>query len=342
MSTYEANRLSQGNSLFPAKIVLKDDSVVLKIPGLFDGKEKSLLYRQITSIEINGGMLSFCDITIKTSRSGKIIAKGFSHSTAKEIQSAINYRINNPISNVSKSKNRNNQNSINEDELWAEMDAIHKDSKNSLLEIYEEELKDIRKYYDLDYKSKNGGLDEKQKIEYELLGISTDNGIPSAPFRFELDERGIEFTDLFESELGLKQYLNSNNKKSIQNLNNKSNSSNKTDEDLVFLKKYWLHIVIGFAIIILLFTFLKSRENNKKEAAIEIHQKLESKAIDISKLIIEKKYDKALDEVKNINHPNHILMDNRSSLLNNYYYDTYWSNYKDSIVTLLMKKIKKK
>ena len=42
MSVYEASRLAGGNALFPATITLGKDEVTFKVPGLFDGKEKSL------------------------------------------------------------------------------------------------------------------------------------------------------------------------------------------------------------------------------------------------------------------------------------------------------------
>jgi hypothetical protein len=72
----------------------------------------------------------------------------------------------------------------------------------------------------------------------------------------------------------------------------------------------------------------------------KIHQSLESTAIDIDKLIKTKKYDKALELTKDLNHPDHIILDSKSTLLSTEYYDNYWEKYKDSIKIVILKKIK--
>ena len=42
MKQFTANRLSGGNRLFPAEIHIDNFGVTLKVPGIFNGEEKSL------------------------------------------------------------------------------------------------------------------------------------------------------------------------------------------------------------------------------------------------------------------------------------------------------------
>ncbi len=349
MSIYEASRFSDGNQIFPAKIILKEDTVLLKIPGLFDGKEKSIPYRLITSIEINGGMLSFCEIVIKTSRSGKIVAKGFSQSTAKEIQAAINRKINLSKNSTNKStsstiKSSNSDNWTAKDEkdlqnLLLDLENIGTDAENTLNSIYDEELNSIKKYYELKTKSENESLNDEEKEEFKIYKITANDGLPSNLFHIELQEKGIDFIDLYKSNLSYTNYLKSN-EKSFKNNNYKK--ANFKDEDLEILKKYWKHIIIGLIGIILLFTFLKKSDIKKAESAKALNHQLEIKMIDINKLIIQKKYEDALNLAKDLNHPDHIIVTSKSELFKEQHYDTYWKSVQDSIVNVILKKYKKK
>jgi hypothetical protein len=243
---YQANRLSQGNSLFPAEITLGQDEVKLKIPGLFEGKEKSLLYKQITSIEINGGALSFCEVVIKTSRSGKIIAKGFSHITAKEIQSSLQKKI--EQSKNSNSKNTNSNNTSVRKKSYEEASA---DAKSTLNSFNDDEISELSKYYKLTAKLENQGLTDDELIEFDILKITTFNGTPSETLRSGLEERGIELKDIIFSNKSISEFNSSKSKRESGSL--KSEISN--DETIALLKKHWkviLGVFIGF--IVLLFS----------------------------------------------------------------------------------------
>jgi len=334
---YEANRLSQGNSLFPAEITLSQDDVKLKIPGLFEGKEKSLLYKQITSIEINGGALSFCEIVIKTSRSGKIVAKGFSHSTAKEIQSALQKKI--EQSKTSNSKNTDSKNTSDrkksQEELYAHVDYTLKDIDSTLNNISDDEISELSKYYKLKAKSELTELTDDEISDLELLKLTTNNGTPSSSLRMELEMKGIELKDIIHSNTSISNFKSPQSKKESGSL--KSDLSN--DEMIAQLKKYWKVILGVFVGFLVLAFFLKRNETTKMNEAKQIHQSLESTAIEIEKLIKTKKYDEALELTKELNHPNHDVLDSKSSLLSTEYYDNYWEKYKDSIKTVILKKI---
>jgi len=98
MKQFEANRLSTGNRLFPAKIIIDAQGVTLKVPGLFGGKERSFSFRDITSINLDTPMVGFSTVIIKTSSRDVIHAEGFTKSDAKEIKEMIMMGIANPPS----------------------------------------------------------------------------------------------------------------------------------------------------------------------------------------------------------------------------------------------------
>lgn len=328
---YEANRLSQGNSLFPAEITLSQDEVKLKIPGLFEGKEKSLLYKQITSIEINGGALSFCEIVIKTSRSGKIIAKGFSHSIAKEIQSSLQKKIEQSKNSNSKNTPSNNTSVRKKsfEEASADADAI-------INSFNDDEISDLRKYYKLSHKSDSQELTDDEYADLEILKITTESGMPSEELRKELEMKGLELKDVIVSNISISKMISSGSKRG----SGTSKSELSDDESIALLKKHWKVILGVFVGLLVLSFFLKKNETSKISEAKKIHQSLESTAIEIDKLIKTKEYDKALELTKDLNHPDHVELESKSTALSTEYYDIYWEKYKDSIKTVILKKIK--
>jgi|GEM_PF-598001 hypothetical protein len=331
MSVYEASRLAGGNALFPATITLGKDEVTFKVPGLFDGKEKSLPYRQITSIEINGGALSLCEIVIRTTRSGRIVAPGFSHIKAKEIQAALKRKIDAAEKNPKKSTTAKSSSSSTFNR--AEIDYVIASTDKTLNDVYDSELTDLRRFYELQNLASSGKLNEEDQSEYEVLKISTNDGTPSALLRDVIEEKGIDFVALFASNKSIGAFTSTSNKSK----NSKDEISN--EQILTFLKKYWKYLLIGLVCFFCLIAFLKSREKNTTESAQELHLNLESQAIAVEKLLIEKKYDEALEVAKTLNHPNHIVYDAKSELLNTVYYDTYWTAYKDSLVKEILNQI---
>lgn len=89
MITFEASRLSEGNKIFPAQINIDDFGVTLKIPGLLGGKEKTLLYRNISSVRIDTPMIGYSKITFDTIGFDQIVATGFSKADAQEIKQMV-------------------------------------------------------------------------------------------------------------------------------------------------------------------------------------------------------------------------------------------------------------
>jgi len=50
MEIFIASRLTTGNKVFPSQIIVDQDSVTLKIPGLFSGNEKTIPFTRISSV----------------------------------------------------------------------------------------------------------------------------------------------------------------------------------------------------------------------------------------------------------------------------------------------------
>jgi hypothetical protein len=85
---YTASRLSEGNKLFPAEIIVEPTGITIRVPGLFSGDETSVAYSSISAVEIDTPLIGFS--TIRFYHNGnKVEAHGFSKSDAKEIKAAI-------------------------------------------------------------------------------------------------------------------------------------------------------------------------------------------------------------------------------------------------------------
>jgi hypothetical protein len=77
METFTASRLSQGNRVFPSRINIDQQGVTLKVPGLFSGNEKTILFNRISSVDIDCPMVGYSTIVINTTGEGNIRAHGF-------------------------------------------------------------------------------------------------------------------------------------------------------------------------------------------------------------------------------------------------------------------------
>ena len=85
---FTASRLSEGNKVFPAQVILEENNVEVKIPGLFSGDSKYLNYEDITAIEIDIPLIGFC--TIRLFHNGnKVEVHGFSKADVREIRKMI-------------------------------------------------------------------------------------------------------------------------------------------------------------------------------------------------------------------------------------------------------------
>lgn len=89
---FKAARLSAGNKLFPAEIHIGDHEIMLRIPGIFSGKSKHIVYQQIEGVNIDTPMIGYSTITFIVGGE-KIVAHGFTKSEAEEIKQICSDKI---------------------------------------------------------------------------------------------------------------------------------------------------------------------------------------------------------------------------------------------------------
>jgi len=89
MQEYKASRLSEGNKVFPAHIIIDDGGVTLKLPGLFKGKETTIPFSSISTVDIETPLIGFSTISVETKGEGKIVVHGFTNAEVKEMKKAI-------------------------------------------------------------------------------------------------------------------------------------------------------------------------------------------------------------------------------------------------------------
>ena len=89
MKIYTASRLTDGNRIFPTRIIIDDSTVTFKIPSLFSGKETTIPFSRISSVNIDSPFIGFSTIIIETTGEGQIIAKGFTQSEVIEMKELI-------------------------------------------------------------------------------------------------------------------------------------------------------------------------------------------------------------------------------------------------------------
>jgi len=89
MQEFTASRLSEGNKFFPSHIIIDDNGVTLKVPGFFSGKETTILFGSISSVDIETPFIGFSTISIETKGEGKIIAKGFTKSEVTQMKELV-------------------------------------------------------------------------------------------------------------------------------------------------------------------------------------------------------------------------------------------------------------
>lgn len=93
MEQFTASRLSSGNKIFPARIIIDNNKVTLKLPGFFSGKETSIPFSGISSVDIECPFIGYSNIIIETTGEGAINASGFTKSDVMEMKNLIMEKI---------------------------------------------------------------------------------------------------------------------------------------------------------------------------------------------------------------------------------------------------------
>jgi hypothetical protein len=89
MEIFIASRLTSGNRIFPARLVIDELGVTLKIPGLFSGNETTIPYSRISSVDIDCPFIGFSTIIIATTGDGNIRAHGYMSSEVRKMKELI-------------------------------------------------------------------------------------------------------------------------------------------------------------------------------------------------------------------------------------------------------------
>ena len=91
---YSASRLTAGNKIFPSKIVLDNNGVTFRVPSFFSGKETTIPYSRVSSVNVNTPFVGYSDIIIETTGEGKIQVHGFTSAEVKEMKEFLLQKIN--------------------------------------------------------------------------------------------------------------------------------------------------------------------------------------------------------------------------------------------------------
>ena len=86
---FEASRLSDGNKLFPARIIIEPIGITLKVPGLFGGKEKTIPFHLISSVKLKTPFIGYSTIIIYSVGWDIITASGFTAADVTTIKKQI-------------------------------------------------------------------------------------------------------------------------------------------------------------------------------------------------------------------------------------------------------------
>jgi len=90
--TFNSNRLTKGNALFPDEVSIAEDGIHFIKRKLLGSNEEVISYSQIASVKIKSGVL-FADIWIETAGGSQpVYINGLAKSDAQEIKDAIRQR----------------------------------------------------------------------------------------------------------------------------------------------------------------------------------------------------------------------------------------------------------
>lgn len=88
MKTFEASRLTEGNKVFPTKIVITNRSVTIKKPGVFSSDEKIIPMSQVTHVDVSCPFVGFSTITFGTENE-PVKVSGFTKSEVSQMKEII-------------------------------------------------------------------------------------------------------------------------------------------------------------------------------------------------------------------------------------------------------------
>ena len=173
---YVASRLSEGNKLFPAKITITPQGVTLKVPGFLSGKEQSIPFHLISSVDLETPFIGFSTIKIYSVGWDVIVATGFTKDDVIAIKEQImsgQKNLNNPtptpVSNYSSESQNSQSNNSN---------------ANSEISKWDKELRNLQELLDDDVLTEDEFKAQKSNI---LINISQDSSSMTEALRMLKD-----------------------------------------------------------------------------------------------------------------------------------------------------------
>lgn len=89
MSIFTASPLSSGNLFYPIEVHTENDTLTLKKPGLIRGRDKTIPYNKITSVEVYSPIFGFSKVIISCYGMDNLTIEGFERYVAEEIRDSI-------------------------------------------------------------------------------------------------------------------------------------------------------------------------------------------------------------------------------------------------------------
>lgn len=93
MTIFAASRFSNGNAIFPLEIHIDDYSITIKKPGLISASEKTMMYRNISSVELFTPVFGFTKVKFNTIGLDSMLVEGFERFEAEEIKRLIEIKL---------------------------------------------------------------------------------------------------------------------------------------------------------------------------------------------------------------------------------------------------------
>lgn len=88
---FTASRISRDNALFPPQIILEDNCVTIKCPGLFSGRSTAISYENISHISILTPLVGFSTISF-FAFGEEVCIHGFTKAEAHEMKRLISQK----------------------------------------------------------------------------------------------------------------------------------------------------------------------------------------------------------------------------------------------------------
>lgn len=85
---FTASRLSKDNKVFPTEIIIEENGITIRVPGIFKSKSEYMEFSYISNVSVDTPLVGFSTITFYTSGS-HVVAHGFTKSEVRKIKEAI-------------------------------------------------------------------------------------------------------------------------------------------------------------------------------------------------------------------------------------------------------------